>query len=489
MTAEDETKSVEAMRAELSELRRAAALRAGETRVLQLVAEEAPLVEVLTALAREFEAHAEGMLASILLVEGGRVRHGAAPSLPEAWSRTVDGEPVGPDRGSCGTAADSKEAVIVSDIERDPRWVHYRDAALGFGLRACWSIPIMNHAREVLGTFAFYYTSPREPTAELLALATRASHVATIALERQRQRTERRRLEREVYELRRREQLHAALDLTPSAVAITRDGIVRYANRRFVDQFGFTVGENVRARLLDERVGAKILDDVRQGIANAGMELQARAKSGEVLDLLVAYSPIEYEHLPSVLLYLVDVSRFKEAQHAVEAANQAKSRFFANMSHEIRTPLNAVLGYAQLVARDRNLSEDQRRSIDVIQSSGQKLLTLMNELLAMANVDAKRAHPPDQVFDLVSFSQGKRSEPPGPPPEARAARLSELVTSLPAPLVEELRAAAVEARAGRIAALADEVRPHSEAAALEIQALIQGFRYEELLGALEGRSR
>lgn len=484
MTTEGRTANSEQWSEELVELRRAQALHAGEARVLEMIAEDAPLAETLRALARAFEAHADGMLATVLLVEDGRVRHGASPSLPEAWARAVDGEPIGPNRGSCGTAAFLKEPVIVSDIEHDPRWALYAQGALALGLRACWSIPVLDQRREVLGTFAFYYTSPREPTAALLGLATRASHIVTVAIERHRQRAQEQRLERELAELRGREQLHAVLDLAPSAVAITRDGTVRYANRKFVELFGFGVGGNARDRVVDTSVRDRILADIAAGRPAQDIELKARSQSGELLDLLAAYRPFEYEHLPSVLLYLVDVTRLKEAQRTAEVAMRTKTVFLNSMSHEIRTPLNAILGYAQLLQRDGNLTDEQRRTIDVVDSSGRHLLKLINDLLTLAATeqsgsDGPATHAGPNIRDTLADDQD-------PEPAARASHLAALVPRLPGSLVQMLRTAAVEARAGRIGELAKEARAHSEDAALEIERLVEEFRYETLLDALKG---
>ena len=76
------------------------------------------------------------------------------------------------------------------------------------------------------------------------------------------------------------------------------------------------------------------------------------------------------------------------AKEAAEAANRAKSAFLANMSHEIRTPMNAILGYAQLLQRDRGLDGDQRRYVDVIRRSGDHLLDLINDVLEMSKIEA-----------------------------------------------------------------------------------------------------
>ncbi|MCC7543070.1 MAG: response regulator [Deltaproteobacteria bacterium] len=84
------------------------------------------------------------------------------------------------------------------------------------------------------------------------------------------------------------------------------------------------------------------------------------------------------------------------------SANQAKSVFLANMSHEIRTPMNAILGYAQLLRRDRALSDDQRSKLDVIQASGNHLLTLINDVLEMSKIEAGRTTLTSAPFELAS---------------------------------------------------------------------------------------
>jgi PAS domain S-box-containing protein len=76
------------------------------------------------------------------------------------------------------------------------------------------------------------------------------------------------------------------------------------------------------------------------------------------------------------------------AKDAAETASRAKSSFLANMSHELRTPLNAILGYAQVLHRDADLRPRQRKALDVIEGSGDHLLSLINELLDLAKIEA-----------------------------------------------------------------------------------------------------
>src|ERR1700704_1777760 len=161
---------------------------AGQTRILEMVAANAPLPEILTKLVLLMEAQAEGMLCSILVLsaDGVRVRHGAAPSLPEIYVKEVNGSPIGPRNGSCGTAMYLKKPVVVTDVFTDPLWADYRPLAKICGLRACWSTPIFSPHGDVLGSFAMYRQEKRGPEPEELRLTQIATHIAGIAIERQR---------------------------------------------------------------------------------------------------------------------------------------------------------------------------------------------------------------------------------------------------------------------------------------------------------------
>jgi diguanylate cyclase (GGDEF)-like protein/PAS domain S-box-containing protein len=160
----------------------------GQTRVLEMIAAGRPLAEVLTALCRLAEDQIAGARCSILLFdpERGLLRYGAAPNLPPAYNAAIDPLPIGPSVGSCGTAAYTRSSVIVSDIASDPLWAPWRDLALQHSLRACWSKPILSRSGNVLGTFGFYYAEPRSPTQDEMASVDAVSHLAALAIERQR---------------------------------------------------------------------------------------------------------------------------------------------------------------------------------------------------------------------------------------------------------------------------------------------------------------
>src|SRR5258705_410760 len=158
-----------------------------QTRLAQMIARGAPLPDLLDALTRMIEGHSDGMLASILLLDpdGVHLRHGAAPSLPASYTHAIDGLAIGPDVGSCGSAAYLGEPVGVSKIAPDARWVPFRELALSHDLRACWSTPIKSSEGRVLGTLALYYREPREPGLWELTLIDVATQLAAIAIERE----------------------------------------------------------------------------------------------------------------------------------------------------------------------------------------------------------------------------------------------------------------------------------------------------------------
>ena len=166
------------------------ALRAGQNRILEMIAGNAPLGEILTQLVLLIEAQTPGMLCSVLLLsdDGNHIRHGAAPSLPEEYVKAIDGEAIGPKMGSCGTAMYRGKPVVVNDISTDPLWEDYRDLAAASGLRACWSTPIMSARGKVLGSFAMYYRQPHSPTGAEARLTDVATHIAALAIEHQRTR-------------------------------------------------------------------------------------------------------------------------------------------------------------------------------------------------------------------------------------------------------------------------------------------------------------
>jgi len=175
------------------------ALRTAQNHVLELAIQHKPLEQTFEALIRTVEEWSTtGVLGSILILDqdGRHLRHGAAPSLPDAYNRAIDGIEIGPQVGSCGTAAFTRQPVFVADIAADPLWADFRDLGLSHDLRACWSVPILTGSGEVLGTFAMYHREPRRPTDNDLQLVQVITRTAALIINRERAEAERKRIER-----------------------------------------------------------------------------------------------------------------------------------------------------------------------------------------------------------------------------------------------------------------------------------------------------
>ena len=219
---------------DIEERKKADAVRAGENKILEMVAAGKPLSAILEELCFLVDSISPDSMASVLLVDSAnRLRKGAAPRFSKEFISLVDGIEIGPAVGSCGTAAYRKEQVIVTDIETDPLWEVYRGLALTYGLRAGWSTPILSSDRSVLGVFGIYWNKTRSPSPAHLHVIDQITRMAAIAIERQRS----------------QEALHAserfargqvnAFTRTVEALAMESetDGLVGHVLRTITDEF------------------------------------------------------------------------------------------------------------------------------------------------------------------------------------------------------------------------------------------------------------
>jgi PAS domain S-box-containing protein len=175
---------------DITERKLGEALFSGEKRLLEMIATGVALEKILNALCLIIEEYRPGTLASILLLrsDGLHLDSVAGPSLPKGWRQEMERLPIGPCAGSCGTAAYRGSPVMVSDIATDPLWdvPEHRAAALSHGLKASWSNPILSSEGKVLGTFCIYGRETRSPSAQDLGLIEKATHLARVAIERDR---------------------------------------------------------------------------------------------------------------------------------------------------------------------------------------------------------------------------------------------------------------------------------------------------------------
>jgi PAS domain S-box-containing protein len=360
------------------------AFQVEEVQVLEQVAGGVPLPALLESVVRLIERHIDG-ICSILLVDraSGRIRHGAAPNLPPAYVHAIDGSLIGPKNGSCGAAAYRGERVIVRDIATHPYWVDYRHLALPSGLRACWSSPICSSTREVLGTFAVYHREPGSPTQRELELVDSATHLAAIAIMR----------ERSALALRASERRYRQLVDTSHEGVLTIDleGQITFSNPRAAEMLGYAA-DQLRGHNLSEFVHAsereriKALIERRAGVGNQ-YEVRMLTKSGRDLWTIIAASPIfdESDELVGALGMLTDISERRLAEEALSRSEV-----------ELRTIFEgAVLGIALVDAATRpihcNPALERFLDYSAEELARTTLLALVHPEDLEATLEAKRA--------------------------------------------------------------------------------------------------
>ena len=418
---------------EITALKRAEILLSGEKKVLEMMAEGAPLRTILETITRNVEADANDTRCSILLLDaaGIHLQHGAAPSLPESYNRAIHGAAIGPKAGSCGTAVYRNQPVIVTDIATDPLWDDYRALALPHGLRACWSTPIRSAGGQVLGSFAMYYRAPRAPSSADFEFIARVSHLSAIAIER--------RSAEEALQVS-EERLRLALDAAHMGTFDwdIPNNHITWSHWHEV-LWGFKPGEfGGTYEAFSERIHPDDLPTINAEIAGCiaqrkpyqgefrvvwpdgsehwisargeftfGADNQPQRMRGAVVEiterkqaeaaLLDAKANLEHKviertaELQAIQLELhAKNEELIKQNRQVEEANRLKSEFLANMSHELRTPLNAIIGFSELMHDGKvgPIASNHKEYLGDVLTSAQHLLHLINDVLDLAKVES-----------------------------------------------------------------------------------------------------
>ncbi len=153
--------------------------------IMTALADEIPITEIADRLCRRVEQIAPDVVSSLLHIDADGLIHPlGGPSLPEDYSRALEGIAIGPDVGSCGSAAYFGKAVLAMDLDTDPRWQPYKQRPLEVGLRACWSSPIKAKDGRVIGTFAFYFRECRAPSRWHQRIVDACVQLGALAIER-----------------------------------------------------------------------------------------------------------------------------------------------------------------------------------------------------------------------------------------------------------------------------------------------------------------
>jgi len=267
---------------------------------LKMILTDAPLNDVLHSVALLIEAHSEGMLCTIYLLDedGLRLRFAAGPNLPDAYRVATDGIQIGPEVGSCGAAAYLRKPVYVADVLTHPHFANFRDLLVEAGLRAVWSSPIISHDGKVLGTFGMYNREVRHPSPAEMQLIDYASQIAGIAIERDRSKSA---LTLAFEKIKKSEtELREIVDVIPqSIIVLNPDGKAIYANRVALEYTGLSLDdvrdEDFRGRVFHPDDVQRLREERHQALSGAAPfenEQRALGKDGKYRWFLIRYNPL-----------------------------------------------------------------------------------------------------------------------------------------------------------------------------------------------------
>lgn len=354
--------------------------------ILEKVAKENDLREILNFTCLGIEKIFPEMICSVLLYEETNdwLVSGAGPSLPKSYFEAVNEFPVGPSNCSCGTAAFTKELVVVSDIQNDPLWSSAAKIATDANLRACWSVPILSSEQKVLGTFAVYYRYIRKPLSNELEIVQNIGNLLSVAIENNKNKTAL---------ISSEERYRMLIDNSPIGVIIHDPNKIHYANKEMLKMSKAKNKAQLEGKEVFDFVPIEFRDKVKKRISNTeSNELIPRLEQkficldGTLIDVEVVGIPLNIEGKKLVQSIFIDITERKLIQEKQRKLNEhlfkqnKQLEEFAHIaSHNLRAPIANIHSLLSIYETDDS-PETSKFVIDQLMVSSQNLNETIDEL-------------------------------------------------------------------------------------------------------------
>ncbi len=202
---------------------------------------------------------------------------------------------------------------------------------------------------------------------------------------------------------------------------IDNDGCTTFVNLYMAKMLGYTQAEMLGRHLFDfmdkRGVATQNIERSQQGIKEQH-ELTFLKKNGTFIVALISTNPIldEADNYQGALAFVTNITKRKQieqnlqeskeklkiAKEQAESASHAKSEFLANMSHEIRTPMNAIIGFSELMSK-QVMNQKQKSYLSSIQTAGKTLLTLINDILDLAKIEAGKLNLQYEAINPITI--------------------------------------------------------------------------------------
>lgn len=355
--------------------------------ILEKVAKENDLVEILTFTCTGIEKIFPDMICSVLLYNevNNWLVSGAGPSLSKSYFEGVNEFPVGPNNCSCGTAAFRKELVVVSDIENDPLWCSAAKLALKAKLKACWSVPILSSEQKVLGTFAVYYKEVREPLSGELEIVRNIGNLLSVAIENSKNKSAL---------IGSEERYRTLIDNSPIGIIIHDPERIHYVNKEMLKIAKAKSKTELEGKEVFDFVPVEFRDKVKKRISGNSspnkfiprLEQKFICVDGSYIDVEVVGIPLNIEGKTLIQSIFIDITERKLIQEKQSKLNEhlfkqnKQLEEFAHIaSHNLRAPIANIHSLLSIYEADR-APETSKFVIDQLMVSSQNLNETIDEL-------------------------------------------------------------------------------------------------------------
>lgn len=318
--------------------------------ILELIVKNSPLSDILMEIVQGIETLNPTMICTVVLIENSRIKIGAAPSLPKIYNEAIEGVPIGPEAGSCGTAAYTGKRVIVEDIKTSPLWKNYKEIALSVGLASCWSEPIKSHTNETIGTFAIYHHEIASPNEFDIFIISETADLVSIAIEKSiisGKLTESERRFRDFFE----KNSSVMLIIEPNS------GEIINANQTAVQFYGYP--QEILTKMKIDEINMLPEEEVKQERMRALSEERSyfsfphKLASGIIKQVEVYSTPIETGNRHLLFSIVHDVTERKIAEEKVNSLLSEKEMILREVHHRIKNNMTILFNLLDLQAKSQ----------------------------------------------------------------------------------------------------------------------------------------
>nr|WP_276559137.1 histidine kinase dimerization/phosphoacceptor domain -containing protein [Leptospira levettii] len=315
--------------------------------ILEKIVKNSPLQKILNEIVSGIETLNPSLICTIVLIENSKIKIGAAPSLPKIYNDAIEGVSIGPEVGSCGTAAYTGKRIIVEDISKSPLWKNYKDIALSVGLCSCWSEPIRSHTEEVVGTFAMYHREIVSPTEFDIFIISETADLVSIAIEKSI--TSTKLLESE-------KRFRDFFEKNSSVILIIdpMSGAIMDANESAVSFYGYAREELIKMNI--DSINILDQDELKNVRMLALTEKKSfftfphKLASGQIKQVEVFSTPIQTSEHSMIYSIIHDVTERKIAEEKVNALLSEKEMILREVHHRIKNNMTILNNLLELQA-------------------------------------------------------------------------------------------------------------------------------------------